>query len=174
LRTGKNGVPRKKSSVAAAPPTRKRGASPRSHHMLTDLSPDQKELILDYCAEHEISISQFLADLAVKDAQESLHRRTDEEEEITVTLRIPRDQRTKLEIFAQRRGETIEDHISANLRSMLEKQKTSFPVKTESLRYYLNTKEHDLVRKQWKKRGLSGRNFIAFLALQKVTQSRKK
>jgi uncharacterized protein (DUF1778 family) len=169
LRTSKNVVPRKKSRSTAAPPTRKPGALPRKHHMHTDFSAEQKKLILAYCAKHNISVSQFLAEVAVNDANESLHRRAKEqEEEITITLRIPRDKRTKLEIFAERRGETIEDHIRAHILPLLEKQQTSFPLKTESVRYYLNKNEHELVIKQLKKRGLSGRNYVAFLALQKV------
>jgi len=166
-------VPRKKSS-SAAPPARKPGTSPRTYHLNTDFSSQQKKLILAYCAEHQISVSQFLAEVALNDARESVDQRVDEEEEITITLRIPRHKRTKLEIFAQRRGETIGDHVRAQLLPLLEKQQPPHPAKKNSLRYYLDKKEHELVRRQLKKRGLSGRNYIAFLAVQKVNQSKKK
>jgi len=174
LRTSKNVAPRKKSSSAAAPPARKPGTLPRTRHLNTDFSSEQKKLVLAYCKQHNISVSQFLAEVALNDAEESLHRRADEEDEITITLRIPRAKRTKLEIFAQRRGQTIEDHVRAQLLPLLDKQQPPHPVKKNSLRYYLNKKEHELVLRQLKKRGLSGRNFIAFLAVQKVNQFKNK
>jgi hypothetical protein len=169
-------VPRKKSKTAPAhAPSRKRGASPRKHHMQTDLTSDQKKVILDYCSQHNISVSQFLAEIAVGDARATAEKRNnDDDEEMTLTFKIPRDKRTKLAIFAQRRGETIEDHVRGLLLPWLEKQKTSFPLETESLRYYLDSAEHALVMKQLKKRGLSARNYVSFLALQTVNQSPKK
>src|SRR5437763_1488861 len=107
--------------------------------MQTDLTSGQKKLILDYCSKHKISVSQFLAELAVADAHSNIDKRHNDDEEMTLTFRIPRDKRTKLAIFAQRRGETIEDHVRGLLLPWLEKQKTSFPLETESLRYYLDT-----------------------------------
>jgi len=139
---------------------------PRKHHMQTDMTAAEKRLVLAHCAKLGISVSQYLAELAVTDAEDSLHQgQGEDEEEITFTIRIPRSKSTKLAIFAQRRGETIEDHVRELLLPRLEKQKTSFSLETESLRYYLDDAEHALVMKQLKKRGLSARNYISFLAV---------
>jgi hypothetical protein len=174
LKPSKKVAPRKKSRAAAAPPARKRGALPRTRHMHTDFSEEQKELLMTYCTKHNISISQFLAEVAVNDATKSLHTPVGEEEELTITIRIPKEKRTKLEIFAQQRGETIDDHIQAYLMPLLEKQQPPFPAKKEIVRYYLDKNEHKLVMRQLKKRGLSGRKFISFLAMQKIASDRKK
>jgi hypothetical protein len=154
-----------------SPPSRPPGDMPRKHHMQTDLTSEQKRVVLEHCAKQGISVSQFLAELAVADAKSSLHREDDDEQEITLKIRIPRDKSTKLAIFAQRRGETVEDHVSRLLLPWLEKQKTSFSLQTESLRYYLDDAEHTLVMKQLKKRGLSARNYVSFLAMQALNKS---
>jgi hypothetical protein len=142
--------------------------------MQTDFTPAQRDLVLEYCAKEGISVSQFLAELAVEDAKTSVRQPDEEEEEITLTFRIPRHKKRKLAIFAQRRGETVEDHILRLLLPWLEKQKTSFSVETTSLRYYLDDAEHAVVMKQLKKRGLSARNYIAFLAMQAIDKTAKK
>lgn len=163
-------VSRKKTKVSgASAPSRKPGALPRKHHMQTDMTAEEKRLVLAHCAKLGISVSQYLAELAVADATENLQQRQcEEEDEITFTIKIPRSKRTKLEIFAQRRGETIEDHVRELLLPRLEKQAIPFSLETESLRYYLDDSEHSLVMKQLKKRGLSARNYISFLAVQAV------
>jgi hypothetical protein len=142
--------------------------------MQTDFTAEQRDSVLEHCGKRGISVSQFLAELAVEDAKTSLRHPDDEEEELTLTFKIPRHKSRKLAIFAQRRGETVEDHVLRLLLPWLEKQKTSFSVETASLRYYLDDAEHALVMKQLKKRGLSARNYVSFLAMQAVNKSSRK
>jgi hypothetical protein len=137
-------------------------------------TPWQPDFLLEHWAKRGISVSQFLAEVAVARAESSLHRKDENTEEITLKLKIPRDKRTKLAISAQRRGETVEDHVCRLRLPSLEKQKTSFFLQTESLRYYLDDSEHALVMKQLKKRVLSAVATYCFLPCNRSTNPPEK
>jgi predicted DNA-binding protein len=152
---------------------RKKAKSPRNHYMITDFTPDEKSQVFDHCGKKNISISKFLAGVALEQVRRGGKQRP-KAEEVTITLRIPPEQKAKLEMFAHRQDKTPDQFVQDLAMPTLEKGKTSFTSETESLRYYLSPEEHRRIKKYLKERNLSARTYVAFLALKAMRERDKK
>jgi hypothetical protein len=146
--------------------------STRNRYMIADFTPNEKERVLSHCQNEDTSISSFLAGVALNDVRRG-NEETPVEEEVTITLKIPREQSAKLQMFARRQNKTTDQFCQDVLLPTLEKGKTSFNSKTESLRYYLSTEEHRLLKQYLKGKNLSARTYISFLALKALNQDKK-
>jgi hypothetical protein len=146
--------------------------STRNRYMIADFTPNEKERVLSHCQDKDTSISSFLAGVALDDVRRG-NEETPVEEEVTITLKIPREQSAKLQMFARRQNKTTDQFCQDVLLPTLEKGKTSFNSKTESLRYYLSTEEHRLLKQYLKGKNLSARTYISFLALKALKQDEK-
>lgn len=152
---------------------RNKSKQARSRYMIADFTPNDKERVLKHCHRKATSISSFLARVALEDVRKgSKERRT--EEEVTITLRIPREQNAKLQMFARRQNKTPDQFCQDLLLPTLKKGKTSFASRTESLRYYLSPDQHRLLKKYLKARNLSARTYVSFLALKELNHQDKK
>jgi hypothetical protein len=149
---------------------RQKSKSARDHYMVADFSLDDRERILKYCQRKGTSVSSFLADIALQEVRTSNKKRTTEE--ITITLKIPREQSAKLQMFARRQNKTPDQFCQDVLLPMLTKERTSFSSKTETLRYYVSAEQHRLLKKYLKTKNLSGRTYISFLALQALNRQK--
>ena len=135
---------------------KKKSKSARSRYMIADFTPEERKRIIDFCKKNSLSVSSFLAEVALED----LHRASREEpaeEEVTITLRVPAEHSAKLHMFAHRRGQTINQFVGEIVTPVLEKGKTSFTAKTQTLRYYVSPEEHELLKKYME-------GFAAFVA----------
>jgi hypothetical protein len=145
-------------------PPKKKGKSARTHYMLSDFTPEEKRQIVAYCNKKQISVSKFLAGIALAEVRRaSKTGRTDEE--LTITLKIPADKNAKLQMFAHRQEKTLQEFLEGLILPTLEKERTSFTSTTTSLRCYLSPEEHRLLKNHLKARNLSARTYISFLAL---------
>lgn len=151
----------------------KRSKSARTRYMIADFTPNEKERVLKHCHRKDTSISSFLARVALEDVREgSKGRRA--AEEVTITLRIPREQSAKLQMFARRQNKTPDQFCQDLLLPTLEKGKTSFSSRTESLRYYLSPAEHRLLKRYLKARKLPARTYVSLLALKELNRQDKR
>jgi hypothetical protein len=149
-------------------PPKKKGKSARTHYMISDFTPREKRQIIEHCNRKEISISKFLADVALS----AVHRtgKSTPEEEITITLKFPAEKNAKLKMFAHRQEKSLEEFIEGLILPTLEKERTAITSKTTSLRYYLSPEEHRLVKDHLKARNLSARAYISYLALKTLEE----
>jgi len=151
----------------------KKSKSARSRYMIADFTPQEKDRVLRHCVKKQTSISGFLSAVALDDIRKGSKERQPEEE-VTITLKIPREQNAKLQMFAHRQNKTPDQFCHDILLPTLEKGKTSFSSKTQSLRYYLSPEEHRLLKTYLKSKNLSARTYISFLALKELNQDNKK
>jgi hypothetical protein len=145
-------------------PPKKKGKSARTHYMISDFTPEEKRQIVAYCNKKQISISKFLAGIALAEVRRATRKGTTDEE-LTITLKIPADKNAKLQMFAHRQEKTLQEFLEALILPTLEKERTSFTSTTTSLRCYLSPEEHRLLKNHLKARNLSARTYISFLAL---------
>lgn len=151
---------------------KKSSRSVRNLYMVADFSPEEKQRVLEYCLKNKISASHFLADIALEEVRNAARERA--EEEITITLKVPREQSAKAQMFARRQNKTMAQFFADLLRPVLEKGKTSFTAETQTLRYYVSAEEHRLIKKYLKSRKLSARTYISFLAIEALQRKPRK
>lgn len=152
---------------------RRKNNSARTRYMIADFAAEEKDRVLKHCQKKLTSISKFLAGVAL----EEVHRdgtQAPPEQELTIKLKIPAEKNAKLQMFARRQEKSVEQFVQDLVLPTLEKGKTSFSSKTESLRYYLSPEEHQLLKKHLKARNLSARTYISYLALKALNQQEKK
>lgn len=152
---------------------KKKGKAARSRYMIADFTPEEKQRVTNYCRKNHTTISSFLATLALEDVYRA-SREGPTEEEIDIRLRIPTEQSAKLQMFARLQGKSVNQYVAALVTPTLAKEKTSFSLDTESLRYYLSPEEHRLLKQYLKSRKLSARTYVSFLALKAMERRRKK
>lgn len=152
---------------------RKKTKQERTRYMIADFTPEEKEQVIQHCAKEHLSVSRFLASVALDDIRRE-NEQGPTEEEVTIKLRISREQNAKLRVFARRQNKTPDQFCQDVLLPALTKGKTSFTAKVESLRYYLSPDEHRLLKKYLKSKNLSARSYVSYLAMKALQQRRKK
>lgn len=153
---------------------RKKSKNARTRYMMADFMPGEKDEIVRYCEENGTTISSFLAQVALEDLYQD-SREGPAEEELEIKLKIPVKQSAKLQMFARRKGEPLNQYVSEILTPLLTKGQTSYNnPDIESLRYYVSPEEHRLLKKYFKSNRLSPRVYVAYLALRALKQRRKK
>lgn len=151
---------------------RPQAETPRRHFLYTDVTREEQQEIQQYCLDHKISVSQFLADLVLEDAAKP---RRKEKVIVRAELELTPEEQDKLELLArlhkkQSVGQLIRDLLQPNL----EVQRTHAPLETTSLRYYLSKEEHEKVTRHISSKGMSARNYAVMLALKAIGKDRRK
>lgn len=146
---------------------RDRAGAPRRQYLVTTVTKKEKEAILRHCDAHKQSVSAFLADLALREAQKSAkHRR--EDEEITVTLKLPARDMDKVRIFARLEEKSIEGLLRELLEPSFKRRQTTTALEMHSLRCWLSDDEHRIIKSYLAKHRLSARSYLALLALKAI------
>src|SRR2546421_539860 len=83
----------------------RKSGSPRKHHLLPEFTLDEKKHVLEYCTKNNISVSDFLARVALEDAR--VGKKAEKEEPLTVTINLPGSQRAKLLYIARLKEKSI-------------------------------------------------------------------
>ena len=153
---------------------RPQAKSLRKRFLYADVTTAEHEEIQTYCRSRQLSVSQFMADLLLKDATESKRRRKPKvivRPEIQLTPR----QKDKLELLARlNQKKSIGEYILDVLEPLLELQRLHVPVKTKMLRYYLSHEEHEVVSNHLAESGLSPGSYAAMLVLRAIHKDKKK
>jgi hypothetical protein len=156
---------------SAGNPLRKRADAPRDRYLVADFTEEEKRRVIDYCLKQKISVSQFLADVAIEDAKKP---RTNPEQE-TITVKLPADKTQKLAILARLKEKSLDELVQELILKAADEQRQPVSrLKTRNLSYYLTQKEHQLVMKHVAKTGASAKNYIATLALKTIEQGDQK
>jgi hypothetical protein len=145
---------------------RNRAGAPRRQYLVTTVTKKEKEAILKYCEQHNKSVSAFLADLALKEAHKS--KKQAEEEEITVTLKLPAHDLDKMRLFARLEEKSIEDLLRELLEPSFKRRQTATALEMHSLRCWLSDEEHRTIKAYLAKHRLSARSYLALLALKTI------
>ncbi len=114
-------------------------------------------------------MSAFLADLALKDAKRPPNS-GQENEEITVTLRLSSRDIDKMRIFARLEEKTIEELLQELVEPGVQKRQTATALEMHTVRCWLSNEEHGIIKKYLAKHRLSARSYLALLALKAINQ----
>jgi len=152
---------------------KKKSKTARTHYVIAEFTPDERAKVVDHCKKEGVSVSSFLARVALQDLYMG-SRGEPEEYEITITLKLPAEENARIDRISRRRGQTIPEFLRQALQPALKKGKSVFTEKTETLRCYLSEREHDMLMKYLKERKLSSRNYISYLALKELERRKKK
>jgi hypothetical protein len=146
----------------------------RHRFLYTDVTPQEYEEIREYCRQNRVSVSQFVADLLLRDAAKPKSKRKQKvilKPEITLTP----EQVDRLELLTRlHQKETVGEYIQGILEPELELQRLHAPVDTKMLRFYLSDEEHKIVINHIKDSGMSARNYAAMLTLRAIRKTAKK
>ena len=154
------------AKTGAHSPARDRAGAPRHHYLVTTVTKKEKDAILKYCEKHNKSVSAFLADLALADAHKSESKR--EQEEITVTLKLPARDVDQMRSFARLEDKSVEDLVRELLQPSFKKRQTATALEMHTLRCWLSNEEHRIIKKYLAKHRLSARSYLALLALKAI------
>lgn len=163
MSTPKKAVSKTSSHIQA----RDRAGAPRHHYLVTTVTKKEKDAILKYCERHRKSVSAFLADLALADAHKSNSKR--EQEEITVTLKLPARDLDQMRSFARLEDKSLEDLVRELLQPSFQKRQTATALEMHTLRCWLSNEEHRIIKKYLAKHRLSARSYLALLALKAIS-----
>jgi hypothetical protein len=146
--------------------------TPRHHFLLADVTKAENEEIQQYCSDRNISVSQFLADLALNDADQP---KTKRKRKVIVKpkLQFTQEQQIRLELLARLNEESVDELIRDLIEQKIKAQRVHAPLETVSLRFYLSQDEHEKVLKHIATTGFSARNYLAMLALRAIRTSKK-
>jgi hypothetical protein len=152
---------------------RPRAETPCRHFLYLDVTREEQKKINEYCKQKKISVSQFLADIVIKDAKSKPKRK----DKITIRaeFEVTPEEQEKLELLIRlHQKDSIGQFVSELLRPNLQVQKVHAPAETTPLRYYLSEEEHEIVTKHMASKGIATRNYGALLALKAIDKIRKK
>jgi hypothetical protein len=154
--------------------TKKRSEAdtPRERFLYTDVTEEEYEKILRYCRTKHISISQFFADLLLKEASKPESSR---QEKHAVKIDLTPAEHEKLELLTRlHHKDSIGEYIREILEPELRLQRLHTPAKTKIVRYYFSEDEYKKITQYMEAAGLSARNYPAILALNAIQKSGKK
>lgn len=161
--------PKKSSGKTGSVSAREKAGAPRHQYLVTTVTKKEKESILKYCDRHKKSVSAFLAELALKDAQQSTKSQP-EHEEITLTLKLPARDMDKMRIFARLEDKSVEDLLREFLEPNFKRRQTATALEMHSLRCWLSDDEHRIIKAYLAKHRLSARSYLALLALKAINE----
>jgi hypothetical protein len=158
----------KKAAVKTAvrAPARDKAGAPRRRYLVTTVTKKEKDAILRYCETHKRSVSAFLADLALADAQKTKGKL--EDDQIPVTLRLHARDIDKMRIFARLEDKSVEELLRELLEPSFQKRQTATALEMHTLRCWLSNDEHRTIKKYLAKNRLSARSYLALLALKAI------
>lgn len=163
-------MPRRVLAKSSAPVSmRDKVGAPRHQYLVTTVTKKEKDAILQYCDQHKKSVSAFLADLALKDAQKPAN--SSGNEQITITLKLPARDLDKMRLFARLEGKSVEELLKEHLEPSLKKRQTATTLQLHPLRCWLSDEEHRIIKKHLAKHRLSARSYLALLALKALDKS---
>lgn len=139
--------------------------TPRHRFLYTDVTEAEHEKIQQHCLEKQVSVSQFLADLMLRDALQPTAKR---KQKITVRLEfdLTPEELDKLQLLTRlHQKESIGQFLREILQPYLDTKRLHTPLETTALRYYLSEDEHEKVIRHVNRKGISARNYAAMLAL---------
>jgi hypothetical protein len=149
---------------------RSRAKTARQRFIETDVTEEEHGLILTYCLEHKISVSQFLSDVTLEDASNARARK--DTVRVTAEFEISAAEYDKLELLVHlHRKQDVGELIHSLLQPHLDLQRIHTSSEMKSVRFYLSDAEHQKVTKHIASHGIPARKYASFLALRRIRKS---
>lgn len=158
---------------------KKRIAKPRSTNLRNrslwaEVTPDERDEIQEYCRRKGISVSQFMADLMLKDVAQSKHTRK-KPVILRPEIKVTAQQRDKLEVLARLHNKkSLGEFILDLLEPELELKRLHVPVKKTMIRFYVSQDERRAIIQHTATSGLSVTNYATMLALRTIRNDSSK
>jgi hypothetical protein len=150
---------------------RSRAKTARQRFVETDVTEAEHALIVEYCLQYKISVSELLATLILEDAASSKSRRGPVP--ITAQFELSAAEHDKLELLVHLHGkDSVSELLHDLLQPHLDLQRLHTSAETRSVRFYLSDAEHATVTKHIANRGITARKYVSFLALRKIKHER--
>ncbi|HET6844827.1 MAG TPA: hypothetical protein VFK06_24570 [Candidatus Angelobacter sp.] len=147
-------------------------ATKRNRVLIAEVSKAEQKDIVEHCTKLRISVSQFLAELALKDAEQNkqsaritITYQLSGEKPITRTL--DPEHTNRLLMLARIQNEPVHDIMHTLIIDNLP-GKAALDVPFYDLRVYLSDTEHETVMGHIAKTGISGRKYLAMLAMNHI------
>ena len=146
----------------------------RNRSLWADVTPQEQKEIQEYCRRKDISVSQFMADLMLKDVAQSKHRRK-ERVILRPEIKLTAQQLDKLEVLARlHKKKSLGEFIFDVLEPELELKRLHVPVKKKMIRFYLSQDERTAIIGHTAASGLSVTNYATLLALRTIRKDSTK
>jgi hypothetical protein len=150
---------------------RPQAESPRHKFLYIEVTNEERKAIQDYCLEHQISVSQFLAEFLLSEASKPKRKGT---VLVRVQFELTPEEQEKLELLVRLQNkESTGELIRELIQPYLGMQKLHTKLKTTTLRFYLSEEEHEIVTKYFAEKGVPSRKYAAMLALKALGKDRK-
>ncbi|HEV2988350.1 MAG TPA: hypothetical protein VG759_07905 [Candidatus Angelobacter sp.] len=149
-------------------PAARKPSPARSHSLLAKVTPQEEQAILEYCQSRNLSVSRFLAQVALDDARSKKKVRA---QSLTITIKLPSHQCPKLLYMAQLREKSIHLLVEDFTAPKLDKTRgpgSRYTLQSETLRSYLNSSEYALLKRHMENQQAPSRHYLAQLALQAI------
>lgn len=148
--------------------------SPRRHCLYADVTEEERVRIQNYCLEHRVSVSEFLAEVVLKRALEP-GGPARQKVVVTAQIELTAEEMEKLELLARLyEKESVGELILEVLRPELELRKVHGRIPLTSLRYYLSDEEREIVMRHLEDKGIAARNYAAMLAVKAIAESSRR
>lgn len=153
---------------------RPQAEAPRCEFLYVHVTKEEQAQIQQYCIDNNISVSQFLADLVLKEAMKSPAKGT-ERIVVKAEFELTRDELDKLELLIKfHQKSTIGEFIREVLQPHLDLQRIHAPIPRKPLRYYLSEYERHIVTTHIAGKGMAARYYPVMLALKTIAKDREK
>ena len=153
---------------------RPQAEAPRREFLYIHVTQQEQEQIQQYCLDHQISVSQFLADLVLADAMKAKPTRN-QKVVLRTEIELTPEELEKLELLTKfhQKG-SVGEYLYEVLRPNLELQRLHAPIERKPLRYYLSEYEHHIVTTHIAGKGMAARYYPVMLALKAIAKDRDK
>jgi hypothetical protein len=153
---------------------RPRAETPRRHFLYVDVTKEEHKKLQEYCIENKVSVSQFLAELMIEDAQQSKPKHK-QKVIIRAELELTAEEQEKLELLLRlRQDKSLSHFLYELLQPNLEVQRLHTPVETIPIRCYLSAEEHKLITRHVGRKGVAAKNYGGLLAIKAIEKARSR
>ena len=151
---------------------RPRAETPRHHFLYVDVTKEEHKRIQEYCIEHKISVSQFVAERMIEDAQQAKPKQK-QKVIIRAEFELTVEEQEKLELLLRlRQKKSLGQYLYELIQPNLEVQRFHTPLETIPIRCYLSEDEHETITKHVASKGIAVKNYGGLLAIKAIDKAR--
>jgi hypothetical protein len=145
---------------------RPRTETPRRHFLYVDVR------IQEYCIEHKISVSQFVAELMMEDALQSKPKHK-QKVIVRAEFELTLEQQEKLELLLRlHQKKSLGQFLYELIQPNLEMQRVHTSLEMIPIRCYLSEEEHETITKHVASKGIAVNNYGGLLAIKAIDKAR--
>jgi hypothetical protein len=151
---------------------RPRTETPRRHFLYVDVTKEEHKRIQEYCIEHKISVSQFVAELMMEDALQSKPKHK-QKVIVRAEFELTLEQQEKLELLLRlHQKKSLGQFLYELIQPNLEMQRVHTSLEMIPIRCYLSEEEHETITKHVASKGIAVNNYGGLLAIKAIDKAR--